>query len=96
VIEVDQDPLGKPGFRVSKDGNMEVWLRKLEDGSLAVGLFNRGENETNVTANWADLGISGKQKVRDIWRQKDIGRFTDKFAASVPGHGVVMIRLWPE
>jgi alpha-galactosidase len=94
VIEVDQDPLGKPGYRVAKDGNMEVWVRNLEDGSHAVGLFNRSENETNVTACWTDLGISGKQKVRDLWRQKDIGEFKDKFTASVPGHGVVMIKLW--
>ena len=96
VIEVDQDPLGKPGYRVSKNGYKEVWVRQMEDKSVVAGLFNRGENETNVTANWADLGISGKQKVRDIWRQKDIGGFADKFVANVPRHGVVMIRLWSE
>jgi alpha-galactosidase len=95
VIEVDQDPLGKPGYRVSKTGYLEVWVRQLEDGSHAVGLFNRGENETNVIAKWADLGISGKQKIRDLWRQKDIGRFIDEFTANVPRHGVVMIRMWP-
>jgi alpha-galactosidase len=94
VIEVDQDPLGKPGHRVSKDGNMEVWERQMEDGSYAVGLFNRGENETNVTANWTDLGFSGKQRVRDLWRQKDIGEFKDNFIVMVPGHGVVMTRMW--
>ena len=94
VIEVDQDPLGKPGYRVSKDGDLEVWIRNLEDGSHAVGLFNRGENETNITANWSDLGITGNQKVRDLWRQKDIGILKDKFTVSVGRHGVVMLRLW--
>jgi alpha-galactosidase len=94
VIEVDQDPLGKPGYRVSKDGDIEVWVRQLEDGSRAVGLFNRSENETNVTAYWKDLGITGQQKVRDLWRQKEIGEFKDKFTSSVPRHGVVMIRMW--
>jgi len=93
VIEVDQDPLGKPGYRVSKDGDIEVWVRQLEDGSLAVGLFNRSENETNVAAYWKDLGITGQQKVRDLWRQKEIGEFKDKFTASVTRHGVVMIRM---
>ena len=43
VIEVDQDPLGKPGRRVAKHGDLEVWARPMEDGSLAVGLFNRNE-----------------------------------------------------
>ncbi len=95
IIEVDQDVMGKPGYRVSKDGEIEVWIRPLEDGSHAVGLFNRGKTETMITAYWTDLGISGKQKVRDLWRQKDIGNFKDKFATSVAKHGVVMIRMWP-
>ena len=95
VIDVDQDPMGKPGYRVSKVGDMEVWIRKLEDGSHAVGLFNRGKTETMVTASWADLGISGYQKVRDLWRQKDIGNLKDNFMTRVPSHGVVMVRMWP-
>jgi len=95
IIEVDQDPMGKPGFRVSKEGDLEVWIRHLEDGSLAAGLFNRGENEAKITAKWSDLGISGKQRVRDIWRQKDLGSVNDSFSEQVPRHGVVMIRLWP-
>ena len=47
----------------------------LEDGSIAVGLFNRGEKAADVTAEWTDLGITGKQRVRDLWRQKDLGSF---------------------
>jgi alpha-galactosidase len=95
VIEVDQDPLGKPGHRVFKNGDLEVWEKLLEDGSYAAGLFNRGETETDITAYWSDLSISGKQKVRDLWRQKDLGAFIDKFTARVPRHGVVMVRLCP-
>jgi alpha-galactosidase len=94
IIEVDQDVLGKPGYRVSKSGDAEVWIRKLADGSRAVGLFNRGKNEMKVTASWKDLGISGEQKVRDLWRQKDLGSYKDKFISGVPAHGVVMLRIW--
>jgi alpha-galactosidase len=96
IIEVDQDPLGKPGFRVSKQGDLEVWKRYLEDGSVAVGLFNRGDKATDVTAHWSDLGVSGRQKIRDLWRQKDLGSFEGKFSAEVGRHGTVMLRLWPE
>jgi alpha-galactosidase len=95
VIEVDQDPLGKPGYRVAKEGSLEVWEKLMDDGSHSVGLFNRGEDEATVTASWSDLGISGKQKVRDLWRQKDIGGFKDKFTATVPRHGTVLVRMWP-
>jgi alpha-galactosidase len=48
-----------------------------------------------MTVKWYDLGLTGKQKVRDLWRQKDLGNFADQFEASVPRHGVVLVRVWP-
>jgi len=93
VIDVDQDPLGRPGRRVWKSEDLEVWARELEDGSTAVGLFNRGEGVTTVTARWGDLGISGRRLVRDLWRQKDIGVRDGSFEAPVGRHGVVLVRL---
>ena len=91
---MDQDPLGQPGRRVAKDGDLEVWARPMEDGSLAVGLFNRGEGLRAVTAKWEDLGISGPRQVRDLWRQRDVGTFKGKFEAFVARHGVVLVRMW--
>ncbi len=95
VIDVDQDPLGKPGHRAAQEGDQEVWVRSMADGSLAVGLFNRGEMAARVTAHWADLGVRGRQQARDLWRQTDLGVFTGEYSATVPRHGVVLLRLWP-
>ncbi len=95
VLDVDQDPLGHPGQRAAKTGSLEVWRRPLEDGSLAVGLFNRGEGLKVVEAKWEDLGLRGPQKVRDLWRQQDIGIVDGKFEAAVGRHGVVLVRMWP-
>jgi alpha-galactosidase len=95
IIDIDQDPMGKPGYRISKDGDLEVWKRSLEDGSIAVGLFNRGEKTTKVTAQWTALDINGKQKVRDLWRQQDMGSFEGQYSSEVGRHGVVMLRIWP-
>jgi alpha-galactosidase len=67
----------------------------MEDGSKAVGLVNRGEMEFEITAKWSDLGIQGKQRVRDLWRQKELGEFTDSYTAKVGRHATQMIRLWP-
>jgi alpha-galactosidase len=93
VLEVDQDPLGKQAARVSANGHLEVWAKELEDGSRAVGLFNRGEEVAKVEVQWSTLGLKGKHAVRDLWRQKNLGRFADGFSASVPRHGVVLIRV---
>ena len=95
IIEVDQYPLGRPGYRVSKDGDLEVWERKLEDGSVAVGLFNRSGREEKISASWTDLGIKGKQIVRDLWRQKDIGIFKGTYVTRVNARGVEMLRFTP-
>ena len=96
VIDVDQDVLGKPGRRMAKDGDLEVWARELADGTLAVGLFNRGEGVKTVRAKWEDLGISGPRKIRDLWRQKDVGIFDGAFEAVVARHGVVLVRMGTE
>jgi alpha-galactosidase len=93
VIEVNQDPLGKPAKRVFKDGKLEVWSRPLWDGTLAVGLINRGRFAANVSARWSDLGIRGKQPVRNLWLRKDIGLFTDSFTAEVPSHASILLKI---
>jgi alpha-galactosidase len=96
VLEVNQDPLGEQAHRVASDGSLEAWAKKMEDGSTVVGLFNRDEVEKPVTAKWSDLNLKGKVRVRDLWRQKDLGTFEDTFQAPIPRHGVVLIRLFPE
>ena len=93
VLAVDQDALGKPAGRKAKDGMLEVWARPLSDGTVAVGLFNRGGAPAEVTARWADVGVQGEQPVRDLWRQKDLGDFTDSFKATVPRHGAVLVKV---
>ena len=95
VLEVNQDPLGQQAHRVAKDDYLDVWAKKMEDGSTAVGLFNGDEVEKPVTAKWSDLNLKGKLRVRDLWRQKDLGTFEDTFQAPVPRHGVILIRLFP-
>jgi alpha-galactosidase len=49
-----------------------------------------------VTAKWSDLKVSGKQAVRDLWRQKDLGEFTDQFQMLVAPHGAELVRIWPK
>jgi alpha-galactosidase len=93
VLDVHQDALGKQAARIAQQGGLEVWAKDLDDGSTAVGLFNRGESAATVRARWSDLGLTGKYLVRDLWRQKDAGIFDNEFPATVARHGAVMIKL---
>jgi alpha-galactosidase len=92
LIAVDQDPLGVQGHRVVQEGPLEVWMKPLEDGSKAVGLFNRGWGATSMTANFRDVGLGDSANVRDLWTRKDLGRFQVTYTAVVPQHGVVLVR----
>jgi alpha-galactosidase len=96
VIAVNQDALGRQAAPVFRDGDLEVWAKDMEDGSKAVGLFNRGPALTTVTARWTDLGITGRWLVRDVWRQYDWGLFEGSFTRPVNRHGVALLRLFPE
>jgi hypothetical protein len=93
VLGIDQDPLGRQALPAVKNQNCVVMAKDLEDGSKAVGLFNLTESELKVAAAWTALKISGSQNVRDVWRQKDLGRFAESFESSVPPHGVVLLKV---
>jgi alpha-galactosidase len=97
VIAVDQDPLGLQGRRVRDDGDLEVWAKQMVDGSRAVALLNRGGTEKRITVNWTDLGYPAhvQARVRDLWAGRDHGIAKESFSASVPSHGVVMLKIKP-
>jgi alpha-galactosidase len=94
VLAINQDAMGKAARRVSNDGWTEVWARVLEDGTSAVGLFNRSPEPAQVSVKLSDLGLSGSQPVRDVWTHQDRGpTSSEAFMATVPRHGVVLVKL---
>lgn len=95
VLAVNQDALGAPGKRVAGLDEWEVWTKPLADGSIGVGLFNRGDFDETATVTAKDLGLSGRYTIRDLWRRKDMGEFAGRFSTPVPAHGVVLLRLLP-
>ena len=92
VLDLDQDALGKPARRKVLAGYLEVWVKDLENGSKAIGLFNRGRKELQATVDLAQLGLHGEQSIRDLWRCTDLGRFNKTFETKVRPHGVVLVR----
>jgi len=93
VLAVNQDSLGKTASRRWQDGRVEIWSRPLWDGTIAVGLFNRGQRAAKVTAKWSDLRLEGAQPVRDLWQQKDLGSFNNAFTSTVLQHGAMLLKI---
>lgn len=93
VLAVDQDPLGRHGVHVARPDAGDVIIKPLEGGAWAVGLFNRGDTTAEVAIRLSDLQLTGRHQVRDLWRQKDCGTCDDAFTATVPAHGVMLVRI---
>lgn len=107
VIAINQDPLGRPARSVADARGVQVWVKPLEDGSHAVGLFNtddfgktpasyfRWDDETakQFELRFADVGLPGKWAVRNVWTHEDLGEFQGSMTVSIRHHGVVLIRI---
>ncbi|MFT3934856.1 MAG: NPCBM/NEW2 domain-containing protein [Chitinophagaceae bacterium] len=107
IIAVNQDVLGKPARLITDEQGIQTWMRPLADSSYAVGIFYTDDFGKTPASyfNWGDeqpkqysmqfskLGLTGKWKLRDLWRQKDLGIANSSFTTSVPYHGVLMLKL---
>jgi alpha-galactosidase len=93
VIEINQDTLGRQAKVVRKTDTELVLAKPLEDGGMAVGLFNLSRQSRQLSATWEELKLAGKKKVRDVWRQKELGTAAGRLTAVVPPHGVALFRL---
>src|SRR6185312_1907061 len=94
VIAIDQDPDGHQANRVAKNGDLQIWSRPLARGATAVALFNRATADAPITVKWSDFGFrSAAKKARDLWSHSDVKVGKTDYTATVPGHGVVLLRL---
>ncbi|GGH72777.1 alpha-galactosidase [Filimonas zeae] len=97
VIAIDQDPLGKQATCVQTIGDLRIYVKQLEDGSRAVGFCNFGLDSAVLNYKAFDkLGITGKQQVRDLWRQQNVTRMDTRSGAlpvKVPAHGVLLYKF---
>ena len=96
-MAIDQDPDYKPVTSISSDAGIEVWMRPLHDGSVAVGLFsNRTAAATDAQFPRSSLpeSFAGKKlQVRDLWKHDTASMDGDAFKTTVPSHGVVLLRI---
>ncbi len=93
LLAVNQDSLGAGGRRVRDDGSTEVFAKPLSDGSVAVGLFNRGSSTATITATAAQVGLTGSSfTLTDLWTG-GTSSTSGQISASVPAHGVAVYKM---
>jgi alpha-galactosidase len=95
VIAVNQDSLGEQGQRIKLEGDSDIWMKELSDGSRCVAFLNRGEESLEMTVTWSEIGLPETESfsARDLWQHEDLGTFSDQYSTTVPGHSVVMVNF---
>lgn len=99
VLSIDQDALGKQGFRALADPgkNIEVWVKELSNGEWAVCALNTNSAAADITVEWKRLWtIQGKFTVRDVWAKKAAGDTSKSITVHLDSHDVALYRLTPE
>jgi alpha-galactosidase len=93
AIAIDQDPLGKQGYKIKDDGAFEIFMKPLYNGDTAICLFNRNDKPLEVQVNWKDLKFSDDLVIKDLWKHKETGTTATAYKAVVKSHDVVLLRL---
>jgi alpha-galactosidase len=78
---------------VAQGAGYEVWAKPLADGSLAVGLFNLGNDDAPVRVTWKELGLTGPHIPRDLWRRQTLDPVDGQLELPVKRHGAALLRL---
>ena len=95
VIAIDQDKLGKQGTRAYADGEVEVWIRHLSGGAMAIAVLNAGSDRVATHPfhlDLAKLGLHGPQAGKDLWTGKAV-TLTDNQPVELGSHDILLVRI---
>lgn len=100
VLALNQDAVSRAARQIvlptaegARRAGFDLWSRPLSDGTLAVGILNQRSSPETAQFSWSDLGLSGPQKVRDLWLRRDLGPMNDGFSSVIPPHGAILLKV---
>ncbi|WEK37867.1 MAG: putative Ig domain-containing protein [Candidatus Pseudobacter hemicellulosilyticus] len=96
VLAINQDPLGAPGMEYYHQDSLVVFRKPLQDGSVALAIVNLKNDYINVPLTAAMLGLPGAYRLRDCWRQQDLGVYKEGMNARLAAHGVWLLKAIPK
>ncbi|HEY5405812.1 MAG TPA: glycoside hydrolase family 27 protein [Ginsengibacter sp.] len=93
VLAIDQDILGRQAHRIINKNRIQVWAKDMFDGSIVMGIFNMDTTYRTVSLSYQDLGLTKTALIRDVWREKDLGKIKNAFSTLIAPHGVTLIKI---
>lgn len=98
MIAVNQDVLGKQGFKIVDKGHFEVWQKPLSGNEIAICFLNRDTKDLEMNVDWESLpikGFNGSYKLHNLWVDNKEGKSTEKLRIYIPARDVVVFKLQP-
>ncbi|MBR0049589.1 MAG: alpha-galactosidase [Prevotella sp.] len=62
-------------------------IEKLNGKKRAFAVYNPGNTAKSVKVNFTTIDLTGKVHLRDVFKQKDLGEFTEQYETNIPAHG---------
>jgi hypothetical protein len=92
IIALNQDKLFQQARKISNEKNVDVWEKSLADGTKAIALLNRNNEVVEYQLSAEKIGLKTKNKIRDLWLHKDLGKFGKERKFIIAPHGIVVIK----
>jgi alpha-galactosidase len=88
VIAIDQDPLGRQGFRVYRKDGIEAFKKPLSGNRVAIAFLNRNTKADKITLSYKDLELKPEMKysVFDVWKHSDLKQPAGTLSAEMRSH----------
>ncbi len=105
AIAINQDELGKQGFRVLKFDNIDVWVKPLSNNEFAVCFLNRCDEPYELNFDWGKFYVVDKTErwkgiplnenfnITHVWDNKAMGNTKEVLNHKLKGHDVLFVKL---
>lgn len=97
VIAIDQDTLGKQGFRVYRKDGLEAFKKPLSGNRVAIAFLNRNSKDDKITVSYNDLELEQDVNfiVYDVWKQNTVEQPKGALSADLKSHECQVFVLSP-
>ena len=92
IVALNQDKLFRQGQKLYSENGIDVWEKPLADGTRAIAIMNRENQEKDFTILSKKLNISKNTKIRDLWQHKNIGKIGKQRNFTLAPHGIIVFK----
>ena len=93
ILAIDQDKAGHQADRAWAEGELEIWTKRMADGSTIVGLFNRHDVYNEIVVDFKKLGFKKPVVAHDVWANQDMGQLPMSAHLIIGGHDVIVLKV---